>query len=326
MAARVEKTPGLVAVVGPDPHLADVALAQALAKAGGEQESFRGDETDWGRVLGACRTGSLFATRRAVIVRNAEALKGEEEAGTLRYLEAPNPTVTLILVASKPDRRKTLWKAILDRAQVLSAEPPKGRALRTHILERVRERGLSGSPEALEEIVERIGTDLGRLEGELEKLEAFSGGGKLSVQDVTAVLGRGAAPPLYALADAFSARRLPEVIDLLGRLLEEGEAPLRILATLHRSLRQIRGAMALREARAARESFASKLGVPPFKVADLIQWSQKWTEPQFRSALAALGAADRRLKTSGEPRVTLTQATLVACGSTPTGSTGKWGG
>jgi DNA polymerase-3 subunit delta len=299
--------------VGTDPHLADSALAKALARAGGDPEAFRGDETDWGRIVAACRTGSLFAERRAVVVRNAEGVRGEGD-DLLGYLDSPNPAVTLILLAVKPDRRKTFWKTVLEASEVLSADPPKGRALRAHILDRVRERGLLASPDALEEIVERVGSELGRLEGELDKLEAFAAGKKLSAEDVTAVMGRGAAPPLYVLGDAFTARRLPEVLDLVGRLLSEGEAPLRILATLHRSLRQVRGAMALREARASRETFASSLGVPPFKVGDLIEASRGWSEIRFKKALEALWAADRRLKTSGEPRVTLTEAAVLACG------------
>ena len=110
MAAKAARSPELIAIAGSDPHMADAALAAALGGIEGPDaiESFRGDESDWTRVLGACRTGSLFATRRAVVVRNAEALKGDE-AGVSRYLEAPSPGVTLILLATKPDRRKTLW-------------------------------------------------------------------------------------------------------------------------------------------------------------------------------------------------------------------------
>ncbi|HWX23712.1 MAG TPA: DNA polymerase III subunit delta, partial [Vicinamibacteria bacterium] len=304
-------------IAGADSFLADEALRETLAARGGQEadsvESFRGEETTWARVLDLCRTGSLFAPQRAVVIRNAEALKGGEEGEVEAYLDAPNPGVTLVLVAAKPDRRRTLWKVLLARAGVISAEPPKGRALRGYVTDLVRKRRLAVSDEGFEEILERVGGDLRRLVGEVDKLEAFAGGKRLSAEDVASVLGRGAAPPLYRLADAFAARRATEVLDLLERLLAEGEPPLKILGTLHRSLRQVRGAAALRAARAPREVFASKLGVPPFKVGDLIEASKGWSEGQLKRALGALGAADRRLKTSGEPRVTLSVATLEAC-------------
>ena len=319
MAAKAGKASGVVAIVGQDSALADRALAasiqQALggASSGNDLESFRGDETSWARILDACRTGSLFAPRRAVVVRGAEALKGADDPEDVeRYALSPSPGVTLILLAGKPDRRRTLWKSLLEKAHVISAEPPKGRALRGYVQEEVRRGELKLSDDGLEELLERIGGDTNRLPGELAKLAAFAGGAVLSAKEVGEVLGRGTAPPLYVLSDAFAARRRAEVLDLLERLLAEGEAPLRILATLHRSLRQIRGAMALRQSRAPRETFASKLQVPPFKVGDLMEASKRWNEAQYKGALTALMAADRRLKSSGEPRSTLTEAALGA--------------
>jgi DNA polymerase-3 subunit delta len=319
LGAKAGRSAGVVAIVGQDPALADRALSASVQQAlggppsGSDLESFRGDETSWARILDTCRMGSLFAARRAVVVRGAEALKGgDEPEEVLRYAEAPSPGVTLILLAGKPDRRRTLWKSLLDRAQVISAEPPKGRALRTFLQEEVRSRGLKLADEGFEELVARIGSDTGRLPGELDKLAAFAAGAVLTAKDVGAVLGRGTAPPLYVLSDAFAARRRNEVLDALESLLAEGEAPLRILATLHRSLRQIRGAMALREARVGRELVASKLQVPPFKVGDLLEASKRWTEGQYREALGALMAADRRLKSSGEPRTALVEAALRA--------------
>jgi len=71
-------------VVGSDSYLAEQALESLLQAAVGDERAdavqvFRGDETTWPRVLEAARTGSLFATRRAVVVRNADAIKGEGE-------------------------------------------------------------------------------------------------------------------------------------------------------------------------------------------------------------------------------------------------------
>lgn len=314
MPAKAKAAP-VVVILGEDSYLADQALEEALTTAkedAAEVESFRGEETGWTPLLDTCRTGSLFSRRRVVVVRNAEALKGGGDV--IAYLDAPNPDVRLVLLAGKPDRRKIPWKALLGRVVTISAEPPKGRAFRTFLLEEVRKRHLSLEEDAIEEILDRVGGSARRLVSELEKLESFAEGKRLKADDVSALLGRGTAPPLYRLADAFTARERREALDVLERLLAEGEAPLRILGTLHRSLRQVRGAMALREARASRDAYAPKLGVPPFKVEALIAASQAWSEKQYRKALEALGVADRRLKTSGEPRVALTTALLLALG------------
>ena len=125
---------------------------------------------------------------------------------------------------------------------------------------------------------------------------------------------------LYKLADALMARRGSEVLDLMEESLDEGEAPLRILATLHRVVRQLRGARALREARVPRDQVASRLQVPPFKVQDILAAERRWPETGLTIALEALGEADRRVKTGGDPRVALTAAVVTACGGGATSS------
>jgi DNA polymerase III subunit delta len=310
---------GLHVVAGADSYLAEEALESLLAASVGTDRAdsvqvFRGDETNWTRVVEAARTGSLFAARRAVVVRNADALKGDGEE-MVGYLEDPSPDVSLILLTVKPDKRKTVWKRLMEGATVVPAEPLKGRALRARVAERVRQRRLPLRDDGLEELLERVGQDLRRLMGELDKLEAFGSSAPLSAENVAAVLGRGMAPPLYRLGDAFASRRGRETLEILQSLLEEGEVPLKVLGTFHRSLRQVRGAVALRGSRGAREELVSRLGVLPFKVGDVLEASRRWSEEDLRRAFAALDVADRRMKSGGEPSTALAAAVAEACGT-----------
>jgi len=310
---------GVAVIAGADTWLAEEALERLLQEAVGPNRAdavqvLRGDETSWGRVLDAARMRSLFADRRAVVVRHADSLSGDGE-DVAAYVDDPTPGVVLILMAAKPDKRRTAWKRIFDRAQVVAADPPKGRAIRGHVMDQLRRRNLALSEDAIAEVVERVGQDSRRLMGELDKLEAFAAGrqGRLSAEDVAASLGRGLAPPLYKLTDALTSRRAAESLHLLEELLVEGEPPLKILSALHRTIRQVRGAKALREARAPREEVASRLGVLPFKVGDLLDATRSWSEVDLQVALAALDQADRRVKTGTDGRVALTAAVAEAC-------------
>lgn len=290
----------LAAAVGPD-------RADAV-------EVLRGDETTWTSVLEAARTGSLFAPRRAVVVRGADALKGEGEE-LAACLDDPVPGVNLIFMATKPDKRRSAWKLILERASVVPVEPLKGRALRAWVVEHLRRRKLALSDEGLEELLERVGQDLRRLVGEIDKLEAFGKGERaLEAEDVAAVLGRGLGRPLYRLGDAMGARRPVLVLELLDEALAEGEAPLKVLGVLHRALRQVRGARSLREARASREEVIARLGLLPFKAGAVLEASSRWSDQDLAAAFSALERADRRLKYGAEPRVALAAAVAEACG------------
>ncbi|HEY7516079.1 MAG TPA: DNA polymerase III subunit delta, partial [Vicinamibacteria bacterium] len=185
MAARPGKETGVHAIVGDakagfDSYRAEEALEGLLEAALGRDrghalETLRGDETTWGRVLDAARTPSLFASRVAVVVRGAESIKGDS-AEVEAYLEDPNPGTLLVLIAAKPDGRKAVWKRILGKAQVVKAVPLKGRELRAFVEAELRRRRLSLEPEASEALLERVGQDLRRLMGEVDKLEAFAAG------------------------------------------------------------------------------------------------------------------------------------------------------
>jgi DNA polymerase-3 subunit delta len=309
------------AIVGPDTYLAEEALERILASVLGEDRTdslqvVYGDETTWERVVAVAQTGSLFVSQRAIVVRRADQLKGDDER-IVAYAEDPAPDVTLILMAAKPDRRRSVWKKLLAKAKTHSAQPKRGRALRAYVEEELRRRGLRIAAEGVEELIDRVGQDLRRLMGEVDKLEAFGAGQRsLSADDVAAVLGRGLGRPLYLLADAIAGREARKSLELIDELMGEGEEGLRILATLHRSLRQVRGALALREAGVPAEEIGRKL-LPAnmqFKARSLIDASRRWVDADLRDAFAALGRADRGIKRGADAETTLAAAVVAACG------------
>ncbi len=344
-------------VVGEDSYLAEEALERILEQAIGREDradalaTFHGDESRWAAVLAAARMGSLFTTRRAVVVRRADqfaedrrgeedAAAGEEDSGggrpaagertrraaaakkehpLLAYLDAPPPDVTLVLLAGRPDRRRNPWKRLAAEATLHSAEPKKGAALRAHVEQELRRRGLPLEADALQDLVDEVGQDLRRLMGELDKLEAWRGEGRqaLSAADVHAVLGRGLGRPLYLLADAFAGRDLGRSLASLEELLDGGEEPLRILATLHRSVRQVRAAAAMSRSRVARDEIARAL-LPQnmqWKVDELLRTARRWTDVQLRRALVALDRADRQVKRGADAATSLVAAVAVGCGA-----------
>jgi len=331
------------AIVGEDSYLAEAALELVLAEAVGseQQESVRvvyGDEVRWEEVLTAARAGSLFATSRAVVVRRAELLKyasapqddGEgkgkakgraEQDPVEGYLAAPAADATLVLVAAKPDKRRRPWKALLAAAELHDAAPRRGRALRAYVEQEIRRRGLRFTRDALDQLVEEVGQDLRRLMGEVDKLEAWAEGRReITGEDVASLLGHGLGQPLYLLSDAFAARDARKALELVERLLGDGEPGVLLLSTMHRSLRQVRAAVALREASVPKAQIGARL-LPPnmqFKLDALIQASRRWSERDLARAVGILVQADQAVKQGASSAATLTSAVVGACAGAAT--------
>ena len=346
--ARSARPAPVQAIVGEDSYLAEAALERILAAAvpGERHESLSvlyGDESRWEDVLAAARAGSLFAASRAVVVRRAELLKyalapkdpkddgaGEsggrggkaraEEDPVDAYLAAPAPDATLVLLAARPDKRRKPWKSLLAKGspvEVHEAVPKRGRALRSHVEEELRRRGLRLSRDVLDLLIDEVGQDLRRLMGEIDKLEVWvEGRTEITVEDASALLGQGLGQPLYLLSDAFAARDTAKALELLERLLgEPGQGPL-VVAALHRSLRQVRSAVALRQAGVPAPQIGARL-LPPnmqFKLEALLTASKRWSERDITRALAVLEQTDRGIKRGGDASVALTSAVVTTSG------------
>jgi DNA polymerase III delta subunit len=352
------------AIVGEDSYLAEAALGRVLRAAvgdGGDEATrvFYGDETKWAEVLGAARTGSLFAPSRAIVVRRAELFpedrgrkeeregkEGAAEDGAsagggaepdapvsgrkgrkaspsehplLTYASSPAPDVTLVLIAARPDKRRQPWKALLPHVEVHEAAPLRRAALRSYVEQELRRRGLRLSRDVLSFLIDEVGQDLRRLMGEIDKLEAFvDGRAEIAIEDVSGLLGKGLGQPLYLMSDAFAARDTPRALELLERLLGEGEQGPLVVATLHRALRQVRGAVALRSAGMPAPQIGARL-LPPhmqFKLEALLTASRRWSEADIRRAIALLEKTDRGIKRGGDAAVALTGALVATTAAT----------
>jgi len=317
-----QRTQGVVVVVGTDSYLAEEATERLLTGAVGANrqdavELLYGDESSWAQVADAARSPSLFAPVRAVVVRNAEALRGPDDE-MRRWLDAAISGL-LILVAGKPDGRRAIWKRLLAEATVLRADPLKGRALRSYVAEQVQRRGLKLAAETVDGLVEHVGQSLRRLVGELDKLAAFARGrNALTEDEVEQLLGRGIARPVFRLGDAFMARETVKTLELTEELLGEGEAGVYLLGVLYRALRTVRAVQALRGSRLGAAEIATRVGAPPFKGPELREWGGRWSSADFQRALAAIAGADRALKSGTDARSALTAAVVAACASRAT--------
>jgi DNA polymerase-3 subunit delta len=146
------------------------------------------------------------------------------------------------------------------------------------------------------------GADLGVLEGEVEKLAAFAGrGGRITVATVEEVLAgrRAGETAVFGWVDAVFLRRPDEALRGLGRLLDAGEEPLRLLALLARQLRLVWSARALADRGAGLAEIGEAL-VPRarFLAGKLLEQARGFDEGEFARLHEAMVEADLALKSS----------------------------
>ena len=124
--------------MGADSLLAEEALSRLLAEHLGDARddavtTVRGEETTWSRVLESACTGSLFAPQRAVVVRNAEQTKGEDE-GVAGYLDQPAPGVLAKASPKLATSTPISFNLVERSAPVNVSSPPRRRSATTRAI------------------------------------------------------------------------------------------------------------------------------------------------------------------------------------------------
>jgi DNA polymerase-3 subunit delta len=302
-----ERVEPVYLIAGDQDLLRELSLRKIQKAAVGEApspfnfERFDGESESADRVLNAANMMPLLGGRRLLVVRRASRLF-ETEGSILAYICDPNPSTVLVLdLEKKPDARRKGWKDVEKKLAVVACDALEPWEREEWVSQEARERGLKLDREEVRYLVTEVGPDLRRLSNELEKLSLYASGDRLDLETIGEVLGRGRAQSVFKLIDAVAGGDSPGALRQLGRLLEEGEPPLRILSLLDRHVGQLRIAKDAQASGSGGANLGALLGAPP-AVARAIAECARRLEPAFlKRAVAALSDTDRLLKSSRLP-------------------------
>jgi len=229
----------------------------------------------------------------------------------------------LLLTAVQVDRRSRIYKRFeaVGAAFDLTLERDKtGKVSRSALLEMVGERlrraGKTLDYRAQEMLLTRTSDDLRSLQQELEKLLLFVGDrSMISAQDVESVIVDRGEAWIFDLTRALGDRDAKAALSHLARLLAQGEAALKILATLTSEIRRLlraRQLLATHLAKLWRRGMSYQqfqqivlrdqgplLTRNPYADYMCFQRAERFSLAELESCMQALFAADYRLKSGG---------------------------
>lgn len=196
-------------------------IADAAIEPAGRQFNFevrRGGELNAESLDVLLSTMPMFSERRIVVLQDPAALKKPARAVLERYLDAPAPGTSVILVAGagKSDR------ALMDKATELRFDPlPPSRILK-FIAHHAREaHKTTVTPAAAELLHSVVGSDLHELTTEIDKLASYVSGGQIDESVVADVIGVRHGETLADFMDALVDRNPGRALDILPRLLTQ---------------------------------------------------------------------------------------------------------
>lgn len=260
-------------------------------------DSFDGETASGEEIAAACNTVPFASDKRLVTVVRADKLRAADADPLVAYLKAPNETTVLALVAEKLAKNTRLYKAVaaLGAKAVIDCALPKSYQLPAQVSAMAKTHGATMSERAAARLVELVGEDTVRLDGELERMALEKGAGaELTEADVDAMVARTNAVKPWKFVDAFSERDLPLAVRTLN-LLGDDSSPFALITMCANRIRELLCTKALASRRGG-ETLAQALKMPDWRVKNHAKWAQRFTQAELIAALSSAVDAELAMK------------------------------
>lgn len=236
---RAESLAAAYLLTGEEGYFIDRALARIMEKglAGAPRDfnldMFYGKDTKADAVVAQSCTLPVMAEKRVVVLKEADKLKDMEPIKA--YMEAPSPTTVLVLVAENADRAKerALTQAVTGNGVAVHFYHPFESEIPRLINTIAKEAGYDMDTAATACLKEVLGGNIALIESELNKVFQFAGERKkITLEDINESVGDFGLPLVFDLIDAIADKKRGKALEILARLLRDGEQPLMLLGMM----------------------------------------------------------------------------------------------
>ncbi len=205
-----------------------------------------GGDTDPMGFADVVRTAPMMSRRRLCVIRQVEDANVALLDALLEYVQKPVDSTVLVLTGEKfpgavggTDRGLRIANAVKKCGLVVKLEVDandRGALAR----DRATQLGVALDPAALNALQQLSGDDLSALLANVEKCAGFVGpNGRITNAVVDDVCVSTADADSWGITNAIIARDRPAALEALHRLLEDGEAPHKLLGSIAWQLRQV---------------------------------------------------------------------------------------
>ena len=269
-------------------------------------------------IVTLCQTLPFMAERRLVIVKEIEALKAGDLEDLVAYLRDPSPGTCLVMVShqSRYDK-KAVVTAVEAQGVAVRFFPLLDREMVPWIDAWVRSRGLSIQRDAAQYVWQTLGNDLLAINNELQKAVIYIKERKaMGLEDVRAVVGDFREYSSFDLADAVGRKDRERALLVLNRLVQEGEQPVGLLASIAWNFRRLLRAKSMEASGTGYEEIKKKLHVIFHQSAAFQEQMRRYTLQELEQAFTVMTMTDRALKSGGlNSRLVLERMVLQLCGT-----------
>ena len=302
----------LYLLLGSEGALADRAMAKLTAQLHEEKAevtTLSAGDVIPGDIADALAP-SLFSERRALVLKDLQDLDDECKDEITRYLDAIDPTTTVIFVHKGGVKGKALLDAIKKaKPEIIACDALKKEAEKEQFVKELfLDNGRKASPAAIKALLGALGSDLRELQQAVSQLSLDAPKGVID-EEIIDTFHKGRIETTgFDVADATLDGDLPTALVTLRSALETGTDPVMVTSAIASSLRNLAKVSGTNRGAKSFE-LAGELGMAPWQIDKARRQLAGWTPRGIASAVEAVAKADADVKgASSDPIFALEKA------------------
>lgn len=263
---------------------------------------FYAPEIKLGQIIAAARGYPMMSERRLVMVKELQRVKKEDLEILTPYLEKPVPSTILVLVYKDkklPDGRSKFMKALKNSATIFESKALYEKDVLLYVQQMIKEQQFQIEPDALQIIVQYLGTNLQIIESELKKIFIYLNAKKIPVitkEIVFEFVNIDKDFNVFQLIDALGARDVQNahhIIDQMSKNFKD-QPPLMLIPQIYKFYLQL--GMLKQNNKNSDKDIADFLKIHPFFAGKYKLALQKYSITKIKQNLLHLLNADLSLK------------------------------
>ncbi len=216
-------------------------ILESFSGGNGEIIVYDGKEMkDIAGFLADAKTPSLLSPGRVMILEEVDKVKKINTEALQSYFANPSKDVVVIFIIPGLDKRKKLHKFLEKHCAFVETVPLEGKNIGKWVREYLSEYGYSMDSAAGNLFIELIGSNLFRLESELNRIMLAAGDKKrLTLEDLEQTT-RSSSHAVFDITDAIGNRNCSEALKILKHMLDDGSNPVfQIMPIMRWKFRQL---------------------------------------------------------------------------------------
>jgi len=259
---------------------------------------FYGTESNESDILTSCLSYPMLADYKMVIIKEFDKLKINDKESFLKYINYPQPSTILVLLAGKISNT-SFYNSIIKKSVSIRCNPLFENQIYTWVNNKFHDHKIKVNKECVKFIIENIGQNLLRINMEIEKIINYVGSdNEISINDVARLIGFSKDVNIFYFQKVLALKNLSSSLKTGLRLLEQGESMAAILPMLFYFFRRMWTVKQLLLKNYSKNKILDLLKGNQYLYSDIFATVNNFTDEQLENIIGILEESELQLKTS----------------------------